>query len=298
MHIRPDGRQEFLAGHSADVSGAISPNGIALQADGSFLIAHLGADEGGVFTLSRNGQLVPRLREVDGAPLPPTNFVTIDPVGRLWVTVSTRIAPRIVDYRPSASTGFIVMDDGRGPRIVADGLGYANECRLSPDGAWLYVNETFTRRLSRFPLHHGALSRAGTPGPGTTLGPKEVVAEFGPGEFPDGLTFDTDGGIWVTCVVGDRVLRVDQSGRAAPWLLGGSPEHVAAAEQAYRAGTLGPEYLSDRDHSPLGGCSSLAFTGPDRRIAIMGSLFNDHLLWFNAPVKGIEPPHWQTVTMG
>jgi hypothetical protein len=48
--------------------------------------------------------------------------VTRDRAGRLWLTVSTRLSPRSLDYRRSAASGFVVMDDGRGARIVADGL--------------------------------------------------------------------------------------------------------------------------------------------------------------------------------
>jgi sugar lactone lactonase YvrE len=44
------------------------------------------------------------------------------------------------------------MVDTRGARIVADGLGYTNECAIDISGQWLYVNETFSRRLSRFPV--------------------------------------------------------------------------------------------------------------------------------------------------
>ena len=36
--------------------------------------------------------------------------------------------------------------------IAADGLGYTNEVAIHPDGRWLYVNETFARRLTRFAL--------------------------------------------------------------------------------------------------------------------------------------------------
>jgi sugar lactone lactonase YvrE len=282
MHIRPDGNQVLLTGRrTAELSGAIMPNGIALQPDGTFLLAHLGQHDGGVFALRRDGQLAPLLREVDGVALPPTNYVTRDHIGRLWVTVSTRLSPRTADYRPDASTGFIVLDDGRGPRIVADGLGYANECMVTPDGAWLYVNETFTRQLSRFSLR------------AETLGPKEVVAQFGPGGFPDGLALDSAGAVWVTCVVGDRVMRIDPSGQATAWHATSSPGHVAGAEQAYLAGKLSAEHLTDRLCSSLGGCSSIAFAGPTRTTAVLGSLFNDHLARFDVPVAGAEPPHWR-----
>jgi sugar lactone lactonase YvrE len=45
--------------------------------------------------------------------------------------------------------------DECGPRIVADGLGYTNELAFSPDGRWLYVNETYGQRISRCELRIG-----------------------------------------------------------------------------------------------------------------------------------------------
>ncbi len=116
------------------------------------------------------------LERVDGLDLPPTNFVLQDTMGRTWITVSTRQVPRIQAAHPQGQDGFIVVLDAQGARIVADGLGYTNERAFSPDGQWLYVNETFGRRLSRFLL-----------GPDAQLGPREVVTEFGHGIFPDGI---------------------------------------------------------------------------------------------------------------
>ena len=34
---------------------------------------------------------------------------------------------------------------------------------------------------------------------------KETVAQFGEGDFPDGLTLDMEGGAWVVCVGSNRV---------------------------------------------------------------------------------------------
>lgn len=278
--IHPDGTQTLLTGRSADLAGPVEPNGIALEPDGTFLLAHLGV-EGGVFRLSRDGQLAPVLREVDGVALPSTNFVTRDHRGRLWTTVSTIREPRETDFRPGAHTGYVVLDDGSGPRIVADGLGYTNECLPTPDGAWLYVNETFTRRLSRFPLD------------GDRLGPKEVVAEFGPGEFPDGLALDVEGGVWVICVVVNRVLRVAPDGTVDTVLDAGVPERVAEVEAAFQADAMDRSHILDAGGSALGQCSSVAFGGPDRRTAYLGCLLNPHLTRFAAPVAGVEPPHWR-----
>ena len=221
--ICSSGFQELYAGRSQELDGYLHPNGIALEADGSFLIAHLTDDRGGVFRLQRDGDVSPVLLEVGGASLPPPNFVARDGNGRMWATVSTRVRPRDLDYRKESATGFIVLDDGRGARIVADGLGHTNECGMSPDGRWLYVVETFARRLSRFPL----LAT-------NELGGKEVVAEFGKGSFPDGLAFDTDGGVLLSCIIGNRLLRVAGDGSTEVLLDAGDPAYVDEVEHAYQ----------------------------------------------------------------
>lgn len=279
--LAPDGAHRLIAGRTAELAEALMPNGIALDRDGSFLVAHLGAAQGGVFRLTQDGQLSPVLREADGVALPPTNHALRDAAGRLWATVSTRAQPRHADWRAEAATGFLVLQDGRGARIVADGLGYANECGVSPDGRFLYVNETFARRLSRFPL--GA---DGAPGA------KQVVAEFGAGEFPDGLAFDEEGQVWVTAIVADRLLRVEpESGRVTRMLDAGDPAHVARVERAFRAGALSPVDLSVAG-GPLANVSSLAFAGPGQRVAWLGCLLADRITRTPMPVAGAPPPHW------
>ncbi len=145
--ISPDGSV-----HRIEADRPVRPNGIALEPGGTFLLAELGAETGGVFRLNPEGAVEPVVTELDGRPLPPTNYVHQDAPGRLWITVSTRRAPRDLGYRADVDDGFIVLADERGVRLAADGLGYTNECLVAPDGEHLYVNETFTRRLSRFPI--------------------------------------------------------------------------------------------------------------------------------------------------
>ena len=119
-HVRPDGSQALYCGPGPE-GLALKPNGIALLRDGSFLLTHLGNDEGGVFQLQRDGRVAPWLLQVDGVDLPPTNFVVEDAAGRFWVSVSTRLKPRALGYRRSCNDGFIVRVDARGAAIVADG---------------------------------------------------------------------------------------------------------------------------------------------------------------------------------
>jgi hypothetical protein len=260
---------------------ALRPNGIALLRDGSFLLAHLGDDEGGVYRLQRDGEVSPWLQQVDGVDLPPTNFVVEDTANRFWVTVSTRLKPRALGYRRSCSDGFIVRVDSRGAAIVADGLGYTNEVAVHPSGRWLYVNETFARRLSRFALHADG-----------SLGAKEVVTEFGPGTFPDGLAFDEEGHAWVVSIVSNRLIRVAPDGTAAIWLEEADADHLSWVEQAYEAGTMGRTHLDGAPSRSLRNISSVAFAGRERRTAVLGCLLGERLATLHLPVAGVKPTHW------
>lgn len=258
------------------------PNGIALRRDGSFLLADLGETRGGVYTLCRDGTLTPFLESVDGIDLPPTNFVFEDGAGRTWITVSARRVPRASAYRADVADGFIIVVDSRGARIVADGLGYTNEAMLSPDGAWLYVNETFGRRLSRFRVDaDGSLSG------------RETVTTFGHGTYPDGLAFDSEGGVWITSIVSNRVVHVAVSGEQTLVLEDTDAEHVQWCEDAFHDGTLGRQHLDRAAGRVLRNISSLAFGGPDLRTAYLGCLQGDAIASFRSPVAGHPPFHWR-----
>lgn len=277
--LQPDGlRTDYLA-KNAPV--AIKTNGFAIDRDQNFLVANLG-DAGGVWRLSRDGAVAPYVTEFDGAPLPPANFVSVDAEGGVWITVSTRITPRADAYRPDIADGFLLYADARGVRLAADGLGYANEAHRRPGDDWLYINETFGKRLSRFPVT----------GPGE-LGPRETVHVFDEGEFPDGLWFDEDGGVIVTCIIANRVIRIDQDGRAQVLLEDFDPAHAHAAEEAFREMRMGRAELDQTPARRLKNISSIAFGGTDRRDAFLGCLLDDRIVRFRSPYAGVAPPHWR-----
>ena len=194
----------------------------------------------------------------------PSNFVFEDDRDRVWITVSTRRVPRAAGYRPDVADGFIVLADARGVRIVADGIGFTNEAMLSPGGHWLYVNETFARRLSRFRV-----------APDGSLGGKEIVTTFGHGTYPDGLAFDAEGHVWITSIVSNRVLRVAPDGATTLVLEDADPAHVDWCEAAYLRCELGRPHLDKAAGRVLKNISSLAFGGPDLRTAYLGCLLGD-----------------------
>ncbi len=259
------------------------PNGIALQQDGTFLIANVGP-EGGAWRLTAPGKVERFLGESDGVPSTPLNFLYPDQEGRIWLSLCTSNKPRTLAFRsPTAHDGVIgVIRPGGRMEVVASGLGFNNEVRVDPSGRWLYVNETYARRLSRFEIQTG-----------DRLGPRQTVVEFGPGTWPDGLEFDSQGCVWVTSIISNRLLRVDPStGRSEVFLEDCADEVIAQAEDAFAADRVGWEELSLGKHYSLRNISSLAFAGPDLRTVYLGSLFHEGLSTWHAPVAGHAPEHW------
>ena len=275
----PDGDQSLFVA-KLSCGRKLRPNGIALRADGSFLLADLGDEIGGVFRMDRTGNVEPLVEEVDGVTLPPSNFVVEDGK-RLWLTISTRHRPRALAYRSDVADGFIVVMDERGARIVADGLGYTNEAVPSPDGEWLYVNETFARRLTRF--------RIGRDG---SLSARETVTSFGHGTFPDGLTFDAEGGVWITSIVSNRVIRIASDGSQTLMLEDADLAHLEWVEHAFLDGKMGRPHLDHAGGRVLKNISSLAFGGADLRTAYLGCLLGDRIASFRSSVAGHPPRHW------
>jgi sugar lactone lactonase YvrE len=277
--VRKDGRTELIAAKNRPEG--FLPNGIALLPDRSFLIANLGPG-GGVWHMTQDGTLTPRLMEIDGSPLPPTNFVGIDREGRTWVTVSTRHVPREHAFRKGFADGIIiVMGSDGNARIVAEGIGFTNEAIVDPTGRWLYVNETIGQRTSRFPIR-----------PDGSLGAKEVVAQYGPGTYPDGLTFDAEGGVWIVSVVSNRVIRTAADGIQEILLEDLDPANLERVAEAFESGRFGRAEIDSGRHRALANLSSIAFGDEDLRTVYLGALFSERIARFRTPIKGAEPVHW------
>ena len=264
----------------------LTANGFALLRTREFLVANIDPSTGsGVWKIDRERRITPWVLRADGEDMPVTNAVCIDTQDRAWISVSTRRVPREDAFRPGEGDGFIVLADEDGARIVADGVGFANEARVDPSGQWLYVNETFARRLARFPIRRLSIRCCG-------LGPKEVVCTFDDGDFPDGVTFDALGHAWVSCVVSNRIIRVAPDGAKEIMVDAADAAIIEAAERNYRGRCMGRSDVDSGARCVLGNASSLAFGGPDLRQAYVGSLGNSWLATFRSPVAGAVPPHW------
>lgn len=279
-HVARGGRARLVSGTTLH-GEPLHANGIALRANGRVLVAHLGDTDGGVYELGADGPAVPLVTALEGRPLPPTNFVLEDAAGAVWFTVSTRQIPRSQAWYPDQADGYIALHDARGTRILADGLGYTNELAFSPDGLFVYVNETHTRRLTRFRLR-----------PGPQLSDRETVCDFEAGDQPDGVCFDAFGGAWVTCIVSNRVYVVRPDGQRQRVLADTDAQHVARYLDDLQARRLTRDSIWTCGRSTLGNVSSLCFAGPQRRTVYLGSLLGERVLAFDSPVPGHAPAHW------
>lgn len=280
--ISPNGRVLRVLATRPDpgIDLPVRPNGIALEAGGTILIGHLGAERGGVYRLYANGRCEMVTDNADARPLPPVNFVCPDPRGGIWITVSTTKVPRSLDYRPDAATGFVALYRDGGTEVVADGLGYTNECLLSPDGKTLWVNETFARRLTAFEVTASGLSG------------RRTIAEFGPGTFPDGLALAEDGSLIVTSIVSNRVLRIVPDGDIETLVEDADPDHLEWVENAFQAGEMGRPHLDQVRSKHLQNISNLAFGGPDLSTGYLGCLLGESIAAISMPVRGAQLPHW------
>lgn len=275
--VRADGSTRLLLAKNAPAG--FLPNGFAVLPDRSFLIADLG--NGGVWHMNADGFLTPRLMEIEGRKLEPTNFVGIDSQARIWVSVSTRLVPREQSMRRGHADGYIILIDDKGARVVAEGIGFTNEAIVDPTGQWLYVNETIARCTSRF-----AIKADGS------LGAREVFAQYGAGTWPDGFAFDSEGGIWIVSVVSNRVIRATADGKQHVVLEDVDPAKLEECETAFQNDTYTRQHLDSGGQRRLGNLSGIGFGGPDLKTVYLGSLFGDRIASFRSPIAGAKPVQW------
>ncbi len=260
----------------------LKPNGIAIRRDQSFLLTNLSDEKGGIWSLVPGCSPEPYITEVDGKEIPPTNFVLVDNQDRIWITVSTILKPRSLGYRRNIKNGFIVLADKYGARIVADGLGYTNEVRLSPDGKYLYVVETFSKVISRY-----VITEKGN------LLHRQIFTEFDDWTFPDGIAFDSSGALWVTSIFSNRVIRVLEDGSQILIIEDADPEFMLFIANAFQKGIMEDAHMKKVESKMLKSVSSIAFGGKDLKTVYLGCLHGNQIATFRTTIKGLPMAHWK-----
>ena len=139
---------------AADLAGPqpaveLRPNGIAITCSMARSCSPTSRDAGGVWELRRDGALA-SLSDGDRAQsLTPSQLRRARRRSHVDFRQHVADAPAGRPGGQTSRTGSSCLSIAKGARIVADGLHYTNEVRPDPSGTWMYVVETFGRRLSR-----------------------------------------------------------------------------------------------------------------------------------------------------
>jgi len=275
--IAPDGT--VTPAIEADLIGqGFLPNGLALTPEGEFLFANLG-EAGGVWHVGSTGDPRPFASEVDGRKIPPANFVLIDGE-RVWITISASTRKHTY-FTGQETTGQILLVQNGTIRVAADGLTWTNELRISPNGKHLFVNETFACRTTRYDLASD----------GTLSNPFHIV--YPKGTFPDGLAFDSEGGLWSACVVSNRLIRLAPDGSWNVVFEDLIPADFEAIGTAHLENRMTRDMIVGCRGERISNLSSLAFGGSDLKTLYLGGLTNDAVMVLKSPVAGLPMAHWK-----
>jgi sugar lactone lactonase YvrE len=213
------------------------------QVDGGFVCGVAVDGAGAVVACDVLGGRLWRIRPGDGEPEPYgepiayPNYPVLDAAGDLWVSDSGSY--------DGADGGIVrIGADGSAGRLAIPGLRFANGMALH-DGV-LHVIESQGPSVLRLDLAAG--------GP-----PEEVVVL--PATVPDGLAFDVEGGLWISCYQPNRVYRLAPDGTLELIVDDWSGWHVAMP-------------------------TNLAFAGPDLDMLVLANLGGRHLCAFRPGVRG------------
>jgi len=286
--IQPDGTQTLIrqqmdnrfaptvddppAGHS-------QPNGLAIDSDGSLLIANFGLRR--LERMASDGRTTIVLDTLDGTPLGTASFVLRDRRNRLWLTISTTLTPPREALRPTVADGVLVVIDNDGARVVADGFAFASDCRFDADEAWLYVAETAGRRITRLRIGENAEVRD-----------REVFGPPDTGGFVAGLAFDAHGNLWGTQILSDRIFAITPEGAFRVILDDDTPAASAALHEAFERDALTPNHIQACGSQIAPFFTSITFGGRDLRTVYIGSIRGTRLPAFRSPVAGLPLRHW------
>ncbi len=284
VKIAPDGTQEFIPQRFAS-GGAIEgtvPNGMAIADNGDILIANFGTNC--LERMKRNGETTVMFETLDGGAWPgKLNFVVRDSKNRLWITISTMID----DYMPASISKdvqdgrILLYEEGKGVKVVAEHVHFANECRLDANEEYIYVAQTCGRNVARFKI-----------APNGDLSDKEIFGPTDTGAFVDGITFDSFGNLWGTHVMVDRIFAITPEGELKILLDDGRPGDVETIDRAFQAGEVTTELLMDCGGPIARWTASITFAGDDLKTVYVGSLFGDRIASFKSPVAGLRMAHW------
>jgi sugar lactone lactonase YvrE len=127
----------------------------------------------------------------------------------------------------AAGTGLIArVDPDGGVVVVADGLDFPNGMVITQDRSTLIVAESLGRRLTAYAI-----------GEDGSLHSRRIWADALDG-FPDGITLDADGGVWVSMTLSHQSERIIEGGNVTDRIHMGERAAIACMLGGPEARTL------------------------------------------------------------
>ena len=270
IRVEPDGAKKIVAELGGGPNGAaIGPDGACyvcqnggfnwITEDDGYMRPHGRADDYGGGSIQRvdlaTGAVSTLYSHCDGTPLNGPNDIVFDASGNFWFTDHGKTYARQMDcgavYYAAADGSFIRQVIF--PMLTPNGIG------LSPDEKTLYVSETETGRLWRFPIiGPGEVGKQGWPSPngGHLHGGPTGYQRF------DSFAVESGGNICVGTLVTGGITVFSPDG-----------ERLAYVE--------GPEPY----------CTNICFGGPDMRTAFVTTSGYGRLMALDWPREGLKLLH-------
>ncbi|MSR52944.1 MAG: hypothetical protein EXS09_06590 [Gemmataceae bacterium] len=154
----------------------INPAGTVLRGDGHLLIAD--NKHKAIVDLAPDGKLGVVADQFQGKPLRGLNDLTVDAKGNVYWT-----DPEGSSVKTPVGNVYRVRPDGRVDQ-VASGLAFPNGLDVDPASKFLYVIESQTQKILRYPITEDGLGKG------------ELFYDLR-GSGGDGCVFDAEGNLWV-----------------------------------------------------------------------------------------------------
>ena len=188
-------RVDIDAGEFRQVA-QISPAGFigGLALDGDNNIYACDAANNRVRKITPGGVVTTYSEGAPGEPFNQPNYPVFDSLGNLYVSCSG-------GWYEDAGLIFKVMPGGETGVWERTSVSFPNGMCLSPDADYLYVVMSLNPpRVSRIRIQADG-----------SAGDVEMVTEL-PKSVPDGVAFDTDGNLYISCYRPDRIYRLSPGG--------------------------------------------------------------------------------------
>ena len=146
-----------------------------------------------VFRITRDGTITIYSEGTTDRPMVLPNYPVFDSNGNLYVSDSG-------DWDGNNGCIFKVDKNGETSVIYDEPLAFPNGMALSDDSKHLYVILSNQPGVVRFPLYDDH-----------TVGSVEHIIDL-PDTVPDGLAFDSENNLYISCYTPDRIYRLGQDG--------------------------------------------------------------------------------------